>query len=75
MFARLRGIADQLPQVPGIGKVEIAEGGIVLTPSPVDRHELPYRGSPGSPMPSFRTLTPATSPAAARTWRTPGRAG
>ncbi|OKI24059.1 hypothetical protein A6A07_03845 [Streptomyces sp. CB03911] len=40
MFARLREIADQLPQVPGIGKVEIAEGEIVMTTSPVSRHEL-----------------------------------
>ncbi|MFC9325453.1 Uma2 family endonuclease [Kitasatospora sp. NPDC057015] len=39
-YARLREIADRLPQVPGIGKVEIAEGGIVLAPSPVNRHEL-----------------------------------
>ncbi|MFF1870739.1 Uma2 family endonuclease [Kitasatospora herbaricolor] len=40
VFARLREIADQLPQVPGIGKVEIAEGEIVMTTSPVSRHEL-----------------------------------
>ncbi|MFD8706367.1 Uma2 family endonuclease [Kitasatospora sp. NPDC059648] len=40
VFARLREIADQLPQVPGIGKVGIAEGEIVTTLSPVKRHEL-----------------------------------
>ncbi|ARF80035.1 Uma2 family endonuclease [Kitasatospora aureofaciens] len=40
VFARLREIADQLPQVPGIGKVEIAEGKIVMMMSPVMRHEL-----------------------------------
>ncbi|MFJ8044704.1 Uma2 family endonuclease [Kitasatospora sp. NPDC096147] len=39
-YARLREIADQLPQVPGIGKVEIAKGEIVMMMSPVKRHEL-----------------------------------
>ncbi|MEU9079375.1 hypothetical protein [Kitasatospora sp. NPDC048538] len=39
-YARLREIARQLPQVPGIGKIEIADGGIVVTTSPVKRHEL-----------------------------------
>ncbi|WP_329564748.1 Uma2 family endonuclease [Kitasatospora sp. NBC_01266] len=39
-FARLREIADQLPQVPGIGAVEIAHGRILMTTSPVKRHEL-----------------------------------
>jgi Uma2 family endonuclease len=40
LYARLREIADQLPQVPGIGKIEIAEGEIVMMMSPVRRHEL-----------------------------------
>ncbi len=40
VYARLREIADQLPQVPGIGKVEIADGEIVMMMSPVKRHEL-----------------------------------
>ncbi|GJF29627.1 hypothetical protein KNE206_23270 [Kitasatospora sp. NE20-6] len=39
-FARLREIADRLPQVPGIGKVEIANGEIVMMMPPVRRHEL-----------------------------------
>ncbi|MFG2697453.1 Uma2 family endonuclease [Kitasatospora sp. NPDC048407] len=39
-FARLREIADLLPQVPGIGKIEIADGEIVMMMSPVSRHEL-----------------------------------
>ncbi|MEY9849316.1 Uma2 family endonuclease [Streptacidiphilus sp. MAP5-3] len=39
-YARLRAIADQLPQVPGIGRVEIAHGEIVMMMSPVKRHEL-----------------------------------
>ncbi|MGW4896286.1 Uma2 family endonuclease [Kitasatospora sp. NPDC004240] len=39
-YARLREIADRLPQVPGIGKVEIADGEIVMMMSPVRRHEL-----------------------------------
>lgn len=38
--ARLREIADRLPQVPGTGKVEIANGGIVMMLPPVRRHEL-----------------------------------
>ncbi|TQF05108.1 Uma2 family endonuclease [Kitasatospora acidiphila] len=38
-FARLREIADQLPQVPGIGAIEIADGQIVMMMSPVKRHE------------------------------------
>ncbi|MFD7643283.1 Uma2 family endonuclease [Kitasatospora sp. NPDC059795] len=40
VFGRLREIADQLPQVPGTGKIEIADGQIVVTMSPVSRHEL-----------------------------------
>ncbi|MFI6845374.1 Uma2 family endonuclease [Kitasatospora sp. NBC_00085] len=40
VYARLREIADQLPQVPGIGKIEIADGEIVMMMSPVKRHEL-----------------------------------
>ncbi|WP_395295864.1 Uma2 family endonuclease [Kitasatospora hibisci] len=40
VYARLRAIADQLPQVPGIGKVEIADGEIIMMMSPVKRHEL-----------------------------------
>jgi Uma2 family endonuclease len=39
-YARLREIADQLPQLPGIGRVEIADGEIVMMMSPVLRHEL-----------------------------------
>ncbi|MFD5565329.1 Uma2 family endonuclease [Kitasatospora griseola] len=39
-FARLRAIADQLPQVPGIGKIEISNDTIVMMMSPVKRHEL-----------------------------------
>jgi Uma2 family endonuclease len=39
-FARLREIADQLPQMPGIGAIEIADGQIVMMMSPVKRHEL-----------------------------------
>ncbi|GAA2254627.1 hypothetical protein GCM10010430_43000 [Kitasatospora cystarginea] len=39
-YARLREIADQLPQIPGISKVEIADGEIVMMMSPVKRHEL-----------------------------------
>ncbi|GAA1954950.1 Uma2 family endonuclease [Kitasatospora viridis] len=38
-FARLRENADQLSQVPSVGAVEIANGQIVLTVSPVRRHE------------------------------------
>ncbi|MCC9310495.1 Uma2 family endonuclease [Kitasatospora sp. RB6PN24] len=38
-FARLREIADMLPQFPGMGKVEIADGEIVMMTSPVRRHE------------------------------------
>ncbi|MFB7476192.1 Uma2 family endonuclease [Kitasatospora sp. NPDC056184] len=40
VYARLREIADQLPQIPGIGKIEIRDGEIVMTMSPVKRHEL-----------------------------------
>ncbi|WP_405012996.1 Uma2 family endonuclease [Kitasatospora sp. NBC_01539] len=40
VYARLREIADHLPQVPGIGKIEIANGEIVMMMSPVKRHEL-----------------------------------
>ncbi|BAJ28836.1 MULTISPECIES: Uma2 family endonuclease [Kitasatospora] len=40
VFAKLREIADQLPQTPGIGKIEIANGTVVMTMSPVKRHEL-----------------------------------
>ncbi|MGW2251753.1 Uma2 family endonuclease [Kitasatospora sp. NPDC001660] len=40
VYARLREIADMLPQVPGIGKVEIADGEIIMMMSPVKRHEL-----------------------------------
>ncbi|MEU8921796.1 Uma2 family endonuclease [Kitasatospora sp. NPDC048545] len=40
VYARLREIAEQLPQAPGTGKVEIADGEIVMTISPVKRHEL-----------------------------------
>jgi Uma2 family endonuclease len=39
-FAKLRRIADRLPQVPEMGPVEIAHGGIVIMMSPVKRHEL-----------------------------------
>ncbi|SEL09320.1 Uma2 family endonuclease [Streptacidiphilus jiangxiensis] len=39
-YARLREIANQLPQIPGIGRVEIAHGEIVMMMSPVKRHEL-----------------------------------
>ncbi|GLW54109.1 Uma2 family endonuclease [Kitasatospora phosalacinea] len=39
-FAKLREIAGQLPQVPGIGKIEIANDTIVMMMSPVKRHEL-----------------------------------
>jgi Uma2 family endonuclease len=38
--ARLREIAAQLPQIPGIGQMEIANGEIVMTMSRVRRHEL-----------------------------------
>ncbi|MFF2656865.1 Uma2 family endonuclease [Kitasatospora sp. NPDC058032] len=40
VYARLREIADQLPQIPGMGKIEIADGEIVVTTSPVKRHEF-----------------------------------
>lgn len=40
MFARLREIANQLPQMPGVGSVEITDGQIVMMMSPVKRHEL-----------------------------------
>lgn len=40
MYTRLLEIADQLPKVPGIGKIEIAGGQIVMMTSPVKRHEL-----------------------------------
>ncbi|MFJ4093558.1 Uma2 family endonuclease [Kitasatospora sp. NPDC089913] len=40
VYARLREIADQLPQIPGIGKIEIADGEIVMMMSPVRKHEL-----------------------------------
>ncbi|AUY51423.1 Uma2 family endonuclease [Streptomyces sp. CB01881] len=40
VYARLREIADQLPQIPGIGKVEIADGEIMMMMSPVKKHEL-----------------------------------
>ncbi|MFI5532310.1 Uma2 family endonuclease [Kitasatospora sp. NPDC051853] len=39
-YMKLREIADQLPQMPGIGKIEIANGEIVMMMSPVRRHEL-----------------------------------
>ncbi|MEV7935453.1 MULTISPECIES: Uma2 family endonuclease [unclassified Kitasatospora] len=39
-YARLRKIAEQLPRLPGLGKVEIADGAVVLMLSPVKRHEL-----------------------------------
>jgi Uma2 family endonuclease len=39
-FARLREIADQLPEMPGTGPIEIADGQITMTVSPVLRHEL-----------------------------------
>ncbi|MEZ0065344.1 Uma2 family endonuclease [Streptacidiphilus sp. MAP12-20] len=39
-YARLREIANELPQIPGIGRVEIAHGEIVMMMSPVKRHEL-----------------------------------
>ncbi|WP_371497453.1 Uma2 family endonuclease [Kitasatospora sp. NBC_00374] len=39
-YARLREIADELPQVPGISKIEIADGEIVMMMSPVKQHEL-----------------------------------
>ncbi|MDH6580120.1 hypothetical protein [Kitasatospora sp. MAP5-34] len=39
-YARLREIADQLPYIPGMGKVEIANGQILVATSPVNRHEL-----------------------------------
>ena len=39
-YTRLREITDQLPQIPGTGQVEIANGVIVLMKSPVRRHEL-----------------------------------
>ncbi|WP_380278914.1 Uma2 family endonuclease [Kitasatospora purpeofusca] len=40
VYARLREIADQFPQVPGIGKIEIRDGEIVMMMSPVRKHEL-----------------------------------
>ncbi|WP_097237565.1 MULTISPECIES: Uma2 family endonuclease [unclassified Streptomyces] len=40
VYARLLEIADQLPKVPGMGKIEIADGQIVMTMSPAKRHEL-----------------------------------
>ncbi|MFF8771660.1 Uma2 family endonuclease [Kitasatospora sp. NPDC015120] len=40
VYDRLREIASQLPQIPGIGKIEIADGEIVMMMSPVKRHEL-----------------------------------
>ncbi|MER6298159.1 Uma2 family endonuclease [Kitasatospora sp. NPDC001539] len=40
VYTRLLEIADQLPRVPGIGKIEIADGQIVMMMSPVKRHEL-----------------------------------
>ncbi|MFB7662402.1 Uma2 family endonuclease [Kitasatospora sp. NPDC056138] len=40
VYARLREIAGHLPQIPGISKVEIADGQIVMMMSPVRRHEL-----------------------------------
>ncbi|MFF2349346.1 hypothetical protein ACFVVL_06165 [Kitasatospora sp. NPDC058115] len=39
-YDRLREIADQLPQIPGTGKIEIADGEIVMLMPPVRRHEL-----------------------------------
>ncbi|MFD7985303.1 Uma2 family endonuclease [Kitasatospora indigofera] len=39
VFARLREIADRLPQVPGTAKDGIAEGEIVMVMPPVRRHE------------------------------------
>ncbi|MCU7824415.1 Uma2 family endonuclease [Kitasatospora sp. DSM 101779] len=39
-YARLREILDGLPPLPGVGRVEIAEGTIRLTLPPVNRHEL-----------------------------------
>lgn len=39
-YRRLYDIAMQLPPEPGIGKVEIAHGTIVMMMSPVNRHEL-----------------------------------
>lgn len=39
-FAELRRIAEALPEVPGVGAVEIAHGEIIMMMSPVARHEL-----------------------------------
>ncbi|MFD9127427.1 hypothetical protein [Kitasatospora sp. NPDC059571] len=75
VYARLREIADQLPQVPGIGKVEIANGEIVLMMSPVKRHELAVlriarQLDANSPRP-----IPAIWPTPEPIWRTSAWAG
>ncbi|MER7843045.1 Uma2 family endonuclease [Kitasatospora sp. NPDC096077] len=38
-YSRLRAARDAVSGIPGIGKAEIAEGGIILTLPPVQRHE------------------------------------
>lgn len=74
VFARLLEIADQLPKVPGTGKIEIADGRIVMMLSPVKRHELAVL----RPSRQLNAQLPATHPGHiayhARTCRTRGSA-
>ncbi|MGW6919535.1 hypothetical protein ACWGB8_37880, partial [Kitasatospora sp. NPDC054939] len=61
VYARLREIADQLPQVPGIGKIEIADGQIVMMMSPVPATPRARSSRSATPSPSARGLsTPAS---------------
>lgn len=39
-YAALRRVAEDLADLPGIGKVEIADGEVIVMMAPVNRHEL-----------------------------------
>lgn len=39
-YAGLRRLAEELADIPGVGKVEIADGRVIVTMPPVNRHEL-----------------------------------
>ena len=39
-YAALRRVAEDLPDVPGSGKVEISDGEVIVMMVPVNRHEL-----------------------------------
>ncbi|WP_327290374.1 Uma2 family endonuclease [Streptomyces sp. NBC_01198] len=39
-YAALRRVAEDLAELPGLGKVEIADGEVIVMTAPVNRHEL-----------------------------------